>query len=309
MTWNTDILGPDFEAYTIDLGLDPVSEGSEGNILATLVRHKNTDSKHAIYYVHGMSDYFFQKHVAEFFVEHGFAFYGIDLRKCGRSHRPGQRPHHITDMALYDEELNAGLDIIAAQHEKVTVMGHSTGGLIVPMWLSRNANPAVVDVVLNSPWFDLPVEGKVRNLARPALKALKRFVPEKIYPEAKHSKYAQSLLQEWDFDTTWKPIINHKKAFIWLAAVAEAQATLHKGLGLSMPILVMRSDKSALNSSATNADTVLLVDDMQYWAPRLGNHVAVEVIANGMHDLFLSPEPVRSQALDVALQFIKGNES
>ncbi|MDO4908908.1 MAG: alpha/beta hydrolase [Corynebacterium sp.] len=305
MTWNTDILGPDFESLTIDLGPDPANEGAEGEIYATLVRHKPTTGRHALFFIHGMSDYFFQDHVAEFFTNHGFSVYAIDLRKCGRSLRPGQRPHHIRDLHSYDKELNAAMDIISSMHEHVTVIGHSTGGLIAPLWLANNPHPKVVSLVLNSPWLDIHVDKRKLKVLRPIVKAMRRILPEVNIPEEKISNYATSLAVDWDFNQEWKPLGSHKKTFGWLACIMDGQEELHKGLGLEMPVLVMRSDKSKIGTAATDADTVLMVEDMQYWAPRLGNKVSVVVVENGMHDLFLSkPEP-REIALNEALRFIQ----
>ena len=78
------------------MGADP---DGEGTIDATLVRR--TPPSHveaAVIYVHGFSDYFFQTELADFFTERGFAFYALDLRKCGRSRRDGQTGHFVSDL-------------------------------------------------------------------------------------------------------------------------------------------------------------------------------------------------------------------
>ena len=71
--WSQDILGPDFHAATMPLGDDP---DGETDIYATVVRYSPTDasrlrSRPAMLFVHGMSDYFFHRHVAEFFHQCG----------------------------------------------------------------------------------------------------------------------------------------------------------------------------------------------------------------------------------------------
>ena len=45
-----------------------------------------------VLYVHGWSDYFFQKRLARFWTDQGARFYALDLRKYGRSLRPDRRP-------------------------------------------------------------------------------------------------------------------------------------------------------------------------------------------------------------------------
>ncbi len=92
--WLPDVLGAGFEQLSLELGSD-----EEGPVVATLVRHlpplvpsrtgplRNTD----VLYVHGWSDYFFQTELARFWTGLGAGFYALDLRKYGRSLRPGRR--------------------------------------------------------------------------------------------------------------------------------------------------------------------------------------------------------------------------
>ena len=58
-------------------------------------------------YVHGFADYFFQTELADFFAERGLAFYALDLRKSGRARGDGHTAHYVTDLELYDAELDA----------------------------------------------------------------------------------------------------------------------------------------------------------------------------------------------------------
>ncbi len=62
-----------------------------------------------VLYVHGWSDYFFQKRLARFWTDRGARFYALDLRKYGRSLRPGQTPGYIADLDTYDEDIAAAL--------------------------------------------------------------------------------------------------------------------------------------------------------------------------------------------------------
>lgn len=119
--WRPDILGDGFEC--IDLELD---DDDEGALVATLVRAlpaprtlwqrllrrtrelEDTD----VLYVHGWSDYFFQRRTARFFTERGARFYALDLRKYGRSLRDGQTPGYIEDLADYDVEIERALALI-----------------------------------------------------------------------------------------------------------------------------------------------------------------------------------------------------
>ncbi|EID16676.1 hypothetical protein MXEN_03589 [Mycobacterium xenopi RIVM700367] len=158
--WVPDVL-PGYWQHTIPLGPDP---HGEGDIAATLVRRgEPTKTDHAVLAVHGYTDYFFNAALADHFAERGFAFYALDMHKCGRSWRAGQTPHFATDLADYDRELDSALAVIRAQSGPPTVLvyGHSTGGLIVSLWLDRlrrrgaTAQAGIGGLVLNSPWLDL----------------------------------------------------------------------------------------------------------------------------------------------------------
>jgi len=158
--WRPDVL-PGYWQLTIPLG--PDCDG-EGDVVATLLRRGDiAASAHAVLAVHGYADYFFHTALADHFARRGFAFYALDLHKCGRSWRTGQTPHFTTDLARYDVELERALAIINEQTSSamVLVYGHSAGGLIVSLWLDRlrrrgeTTKAGVGGLVLNSPWLDL----------------------------------------------------------------------------------------------------------------------------------------------------------
>src|SRR5699024_5766733 len=112
-TWRPDLLGPGFEVQTLDLGADP---DGEPDVVATVVRGPAPagPAGPAALYVHGFTDYFFQRHLAAHLAARGSRLYALDLRKCGRSRRPGQTPHFTTDLAYYDDELERALAIVRA---------------------------------------------------------------------------------------------------------------------------------------------------------------------------------------------------
>src|ERR1700685_3227095 len=156
--WKPDILGDGYTQTVFELGADP---DGEGQIEAVLVRREPRDgevAQGAVLYVHGFTDYFFQTELADFFAQRGLAFYALDHRKSGRARRPGHTAHYASDLALYDDELERALAIIADAHPGLPVVlaAHSTGGLIAALWLDRRraagrvapgAGPGV-----NSPW-------------------------------------------------------------------------------------------------------------------------------------------------------------
>src|SRR5436190_19405508 len=157
----TDVLGEPYVAETLELEPD-----GEGTVVATLVRRAAAaQTTKAVLHVHGFADYFFQTAYAEWWTERGYDFYALDLRKYGRSILPHQTPNYVADLAHYHPELDLAWERVTAGHRHVVLSGHSTGGLILPLWADargldprgRDARgPGARGIVLNAPWFELP---------------------------------------------------------------------------------------------------------------------------------------------------------
>lgn len=316
--WHPDMLGEDFENTTLELGRDP---DGEGQIVATLVRYKPAIEKpRAVLYVHGMTDYFFQAHVAEYFAERDIATYAVDLRKCGRSHREGQRWHYSHDFRQYFKELTMALGIVGEMYDDVTIMAHSTGGLIAPVWVSHLQETGAPEaahikrVVLNSPWLDMMYPKVLLNTLGPVAKLLGKRRPLMPAPGGNLGVYGQALHRdcngEWDFDLQMKPIQGHEKYFGWLAAVLEFQDLVGAGkVNCRVPVLTMCSSHSLLYRrtyipAVKEADTVLDVRQIRARQGLLSDRTELRVIEKGCHDLFLSPRPVRDEAMRVAADWI-----
>ncbi|MFI5707571.1 alpha/beta hydrolase [Kribbella sp. NPDC051620] len=307
-TWKPDVLGDDYQQHTIALGVDP---DGEGEVEATLIRRTATaDPNRVVLYVHGFADYFFQTELADFFTDRGAAFYALDLRKCGRARRPGQIAHYVSDLALYDAELDQSIELVTKEHPglPITVVAHSTGGLIVPLWLDRrrrNGRPAPVDsVVLNSPWLDQQGSAMLRGPITWALVPLARVIPKRVLPAPVGGVYGNSIhvsgTGEWDFDTVLKPLLGFPVTVGWLNAVRRGHRKVHQGLDSGVPTLVLHSDKTHFAKSYTEAsdqaDLVLDVKQIARWAPHLGPQTTVVVIPNTRHDVFLSQAEARAAA-------------
>ncbi|OQS14894.1 alpha/beta hydrolase [Nocardia donostiensis] len=309
--WQPDILGAGYEQCTLPLGPDP---DGEGEAVATLVRHlpgSEPESGCAVLYVHGFTDYFFQRHLAEHFAERGHRFYAMDLRKCGRSLRAGQTPHYITDLALYDAELNEALRIVREETgREVLLVAHSTGGLILPLWLNRLnrdggvAAAGITGLVLNSPWFDLQGPPYYRTIGTTLIHALGKFRATVELPLGKSDAYGASLHNsvagEWDYNLDWKPLHGFPVRFGWLRAIRRGHAQLHRGLDIGVPSLLLRSRLTKFarryGPAVDVADAVLDVRQIQRWAGCLGDRTSIVPIDGARHDVFLSAAQPRAAA-------------
>jgi len=304
-TWSADVLGDGYQVHTLPLRPDDESE-----VVASLVRYAPpTDEPvrpvRAVLYVHGWSDYFFQTELAEHWHARGAAFYALDLRKYGRSLRPWQTPGYVDDLGTYDEELEAALEVVRADlglYGRVMVMGHSTGGLVAALWADRHPGE-LHGLVLNSPWLELQGSSVLRHVSGPAIAQLARFQPKAPLPNIDPGYYARTLSSdtggEWTYDRTWRPVPSFPVRAGWLRAVMAGHATVARGLHVSVPILMLASARTVISPRWSEdmraADVVLDVELLARRAVQLGPLVTVVRVTGGLHDLTLSPHPVRAR--------------
>lgn len=310
--WTADLLGEGYEQCTLDLGADP---DGEGEVVATVVRRLRRAGEQVhgvVLYVHGFSDYFFQTAMADFFAARGFAFLALDQRKCGRSRRPGQTAHYASDLRVYDDDLDAAVEVAGQLHPglPITLVAHSTGGLVVPLYLDRRrragANLPVAGLVLNSPWFDLQGAAILRGPVTWALRPLARIAPMRAL-ELPPGEYGNSLhvstAGEWDFDVVMKPLAGFPVTIGWMNAVRRGHARLHRGLDVGVPTLVLHSNRTIHPPNPTTdpdrSDIVLDTRQIARWAGSLGGETTVVPIRDARHDVLLSLPEVREQAYEV----------
>ena len=275
--WQPDRLLPGFEALELDFPDD-----YDGPVAATLVRLPVGNApRGAALYVHGYTDYFFQRHMAERFAAEGYAFHALDLRKHGRSLRPHQHPNFCKSVSEYYADLTRAIDEIGAP---VLLAGHSTGGLICSLYAHEGQRRSEVSALwLNSPFF----EWRAPDWKRPQIHmaaAAGRFFPFTRSPDPMPRGYTEALLSEWRFDTNLKPPEGFPIYFGWIAAINDAHHRVQRGLAIECPILCMHSDE---------ADVVLDWRHMARYARGLGPDVTVLAFPGGLHDLVLSRREVR----------------
>jgi alpha-beta hydrolase superfamily lysophospholipase len=308
--WTDDIL-PGYRQHTLALGTDP---DGEGELFATLVRTSDSiPSSSVVLAVHGYTDYFFNTELADHFTARGWRFYGLDSRRCGRSWREGQTPHFTTDLTHYDRELEGALAIIGAENPaaRVLVYGHSTGGLVVSLWLDRvrsrgdTAALKIAGLVLNSPFLDLNGPAILRTRATStAIGAASRVRATRVVRGAGSGGYGLTLHRayhgEFDYNLTWKPIGGFPITVGWIHAIRRGQARLHRGLDVGVPNLVLRSDHSVAETAETQllqrGDAVLDVAHIARWAGCLGNRTTSVPVVDAKHDVFLSLSEPRAAA-------------
>lgn len=307
--WEADPMGPGFEFTTLNFGID-----DEGPAVATLIRYRPTNwwrrgfKRHlgVVLSVHGWSDYFFNRQLAEFWENRGYHFYALDLRRFGRSLRAEHElPGFTADLREYDEDLNAALDVLMKTHPNLPVVaqGHSQGGLILSLWLAR-VSPPISALVLNAPWLEFQGTAFLRIPMKGIMEALSRNHGRRKLVLPEFDQYWRSLSNEaeghWDIHRLWRPRFAFPSTAAWMKTVLEAHASVAKGLQLTLPILVLTSASSHLSAGygahMQDSDTVLDVHQVRVRALKLGRFVSLAEIPGAMHDVFTSMPTARTAA-------------
>ena len=307
--WQPDHFGAGYEMKYITHPDD-----YSGHVRSTVIRkHASAKSEKGILYVHGFSDYFIQREMADRFTDNGYNFYAVDLRKYGRSLMSGQRMFQVRDMHEYFADIEAALSVMAADGNKeIVLFGHSTGGLTTSLYMSEHPSPMIKALMLNSPFLDWNMSPFMRKIMMPLVSALGRIMPNVRVRQEPDSGYAETLSAEhegeWTYRKDWKPDILPDPDMGWVRAIHTAQQQLRKG-EIHVPILLMHSAESVKKGDSREkyfrADAILDVEAISKYGNRLGNDVTEVSFPGGLHDLALSKKAIREEMYDVMLNWLQ----
>jgi alpha-beta hydrolase superfamily lysophospholipase len=303
------------EVSTFEEEIIPLKPDSKGENIAVLIKLKAPQPTHkAVMYIHGYTDYFFQEHLARWYVEQGFDFYALELRKYGRSILPHQRPNHIRRVMEYYEEIDETILRIKIRdrHQFLLINGHSTGGLVACMYANFGKYRNKVNALfLNSPFleFNIP-DWQLRLIPRVA--KIGHVFPEWIAPLGGKGVYAQSLHKDhwgrWEFSKKFKPLEGFRMYFGWFRAMHEAQSFLQKKSKIECPILIFHSDKTSFKKDFDpeifESDVVLNVNHIKKYGPKLGTNVTIIEIPRATHDVFLSKDEIVKHAFSLLRKWL-----
>lgn len=308
----TDFLGADYLARTLSL--------PSGNVCTLVSYHPEAHAveNKAILYIHGYTDYFFQTGLAEYCHALGYRFYAVDLQGYGRSIRPNRPPTSCNSMLDYHEDLAAAMQVMLADGITECVpLGHSTGGLIITSYLrlyqeqhvgvsaSETKRLVIKGIILNSPFLSLPLSPQQENILLPVYRLLVRLGAFISISSNKVNCYSRSLHSslsgEWSYRLDWKPACGFPLSLAWLKQILQEQ-DLCLQANIDIPTLCCRSDKSTYLATKVEdrrqGDGVLNVENMERKAQQIYRNLSVSIIAQGFHDLYLSPASIRQQYLE-----------
>lgn len=287
----------------------------EGKVIATFIEHQlNIKETKPVFYIHGFIDYFFHPHVADYFIKNNYSFYALELRKYGNSILPHQHKNYCKNIEEYFEEIDICLERIYNTHQKkITLIGHSTGGLISTLYAQTGKNKHLLDtLVLNSPFFDFNFP-KAFKWVSVKLSYLMSSVSE--YANLKKAispLYCKSLHKdyygEWDFNIKFKPIYGLPAYFKWVKAIHKAHLKILKNQ-LDIPVLILHSNESSrplvYSDKVKESDVVLNIKDIKRVGNNLGKNVTLQEIPKAIHDVFLSNKKSRIYALNKTIDWLK----
>ena len=272
----------------------------EGKVSSKVDYHEVDEATSAVIYIHGYMDYFFQTHLAAFFINKGISFYAVELRKYGSSLCEHHHPNFCKDVQEYYEEISAVIHKAKAKgHKKIILHGHSTGGLIATHYLLHSQDKKLVSaVILNSPFFAFNTNKTTKSF-------LALIIPlGKILPYLKVTKlpslYTESLHKDykgrWDFNLVYKPVPSFITYLGWMRAILKAQKEIYSEKITEIPALVLHSNRSYTKTEWSDevlrADAVLNIEDIQRYSKQIYQDVTVTAIENAVHDIVLSSDAV-----------------
>lgn len=305
--WRPDLL-PGFESCHITLAGPRLTHESE--LVATLVRRASDrasgaePSGHAVLSLPGLNDAFFQPDLAAFFEGLGLTFYALDPRRSGRSLRHADFRDYVSDLDEFFEELDAAYAELAAHHESVTLVAHSTGGLVAALWAAKRPGKLAA-LVLNSPWLGLWGTSAYAPAVHGAIGALARRRPTARLPlPDPGNRYLRCARVDVHEGVGEHPAFRATGAIPvragWLSAILHGQRQVARGLDIDAPVLVACSTRSYVRAArfserARRSDIVLDVNQIARRASKLGRRVTLVRIPDGFHDLTLSVPQARER--------------
>lgn len=316
--WRPDILGEGFEQLTLPIeDDDETHDEPDQQLVATLVRALPTRRRLLqrrrgledvdVLAVHGWSDYFLHRRLARFWTSRGARFFALDLRRYGRSIRPGQRLGYVADLAHYDAEIQAAIAVMRATRpgRRLVLLGHSTGGLTLSLWAHRNPSVASA-LILNSPWLELQLGARSRVAITPVADLHGRLAPMAVSPRIDLGFYARAQREAYDdgdpyeIEHAWRPERSMDVHAGWVRAILAGHARVAQGLSIDAPICILLSAASTpptrWSDELTRTDSVIAVDEVAKAALRLGPSLTIERIDGALHDVFLSRREARDDA-------------
>ncbi|MFV2055108.1 MAG: alpha/beta hydrolase [Thiohalomonadales bacterium] len=278
----------------------PLKNDYEGEVSAAVEYSILPDTDTAVLYIHGYMDYFFQNHLAAYFINLGISFYAIELRKYGSSLKKHQHDNFCKNITEYDEEISVVLNKIKQDgHCNIIVNGHSTGGLIATHYLLHGEHGHLISgIILNSPFLEFNISTFQKTIL-PMVIPLAHWFPFLKFTKLP-SFYTESLHQDykgrWNFNLKYKPIPSFITYLGWVRAILKAQKAVQNRTIENIPCIIFHSDKSCFETSwdklMLSSDAVLNIEDIIFFGRKIYPNADIIELKDAVHDVVLSSDDV-----------------
>lgn len=245
----------------------------------------------AMVLVHGMNEHIGRyEHVAAFFVDQGYAVYGVDHRGYGQSEGPRCFVDRFED---YLTDLKQIVDQAQQEHGMPIMLGHSLGGLIAFRYAS--AYPETLKaLVVSSPAFGqrTKVDPVTRAMA-PILSALLPRLQMKVPFTPENVCRDPEVVKKYATD----PLVGRTATPRWFTELNKASLACHQGLAaaLPLPVLFLQAGGDLLvDPEATRAIHDLVPHERK----------AFKLYPDMYHEIMNDPD--RNQVFDDILNWIRG---
>lgn len=209
-------------------------------------------AKASICLIHGQSDHSGRYiHVAEYMVQHAFAFFSADLVGHGKS---GGLRGHIKSFDDYTETIDMLLTEAKNKFpdKPVFIYGHSMGGNIALHHAFKNADKSVKGYIISAPWIRLAFEP-------PAWKIKLGKTVQSVLPflqqgnEVKHENISRDadVVKKYKTD---KLVHGKISARAFFETFEKGKNILNNGKNLKYPVLLLHGKADKLTDYAASGE-------------------------------------------------------
>ena len=270
--------------------------------------------RHAILFVHGFNDYFFNYKLILEFLSFGYDVYAITLRRYGSTiKKDDDKLFYTNDLNEYIEDIdNCFPKILEGNYKNIFLVGHSTGGLTSTLYCHNGKyKDKIKGLILNSPFFDLNDSALMEFI----LKYIIYYIGV-IYPTFKlassnddyYNTTNEETLKRFYFNPKYKLRGSSSIYAGWIKTIVYNQSLIqNKKINLKIPILVLYSDKTIPIDKMEKGDNILDVKEINKYSDFIGKNVTEYSIKNATHDVFVSEEEPREKAIQLFFEFLVKN--
>lgn len=194
-------------------------------------------------------------HVFDWFVSRGYTCTGIDLRGHGRS---GGHRGFVEHFGAYVDDLETAVNLLVERYpdQKLVLVGHSMGGLVVLTYLLRHPE-GIEGAVLSSPFLGLALEvPKIKELLG---RVMSRLWPTLGLPSGLSGRdltHDMGFAEAYDAD----PLVFKNATARWFTEAMRAQGELLRYAGqIQTPTLMLQAGADKVVDAETSRQVYELI--------------------------------------------------